>query len=204
MTLRPSIRFPCRILWGLAFLSFAWAGDNAWCQESGKAREEKSVAAALNGTWKMVEYQFVAAAEAMPAEKYSFAPTQGEFKGVRTFAQQVKHVACANFAFFNEIEGKTPPDDCLNGGSDPAKTKAELVKYLRDSFAYAERVIPTINAANELAPVVGPYGGPSTRLGIAVLAVWHVSDHYGQIVEYLRMNGIVPPASQGAPQPKSP
>ena len=110
-------------------------------------------------------------------------------------------MACANFAFFKEIQGEVPPPDCLNGGPDPAKTKAELMKYLRDSFAYADRIITSINRGNILNPVSGPYGGPSTRLGIAVLAVWHASDHYGQMVEYLRMNGIVPPASRGAPQP---
>jgi uncharacterized damage-inducible protein DinB len=152
----------------------------------------------------MLESQFISAADAMPAEKYSFAPTKGEFKGVRTFGQQVKHVACANFAFFNEIQGETPPPDCLNGGPNPAKAKAELMDYLRDSFSYADQVMATINTRNVLDPVSGPYGGPSTRLGIAVLAVWHVSDHYGQIVEYLRMNGIVPPASRQAPQPRSP
>jgi hypothetical protein len=74
------------------------------------------------------------------------------------------------------------------------------MKYLRDSFAYADRVVATIHPRNVLAPVSGPYGGPSTKLGIAVLAVWHASDHYGQMVEYLRMNGIIPPASR----PQSP
>jgi len=161
----------------------------------------------------------------MPEKKYPFAPTDGEFKGVRTFAQQVKHVACANFAFFNEIQGKTPPPECENGGPDPAKTKPELMKYLRDSFAYADQVMATIDTTNALAPVSGRYGGPSTKLGIAVLAVWHASDHYGQMVgsmpdsedgdsqfgarspgqmvEYLRMNGIVPPASRETQRPSA-
>src|SRR5437879_2334674 len=115
---------------------------------------------------------------------------------VRSFAEQVKHVACSNFAFFNEIEGKAPPEHCEKGGPAAAKTKAELVKYLRDSFDYGDRVLATINAQNALARVEGPYAGPNTRLGIAVAAVWHIADHYGQIVEYLRMNGIVPPSTQ--------
>jgi hypothetical protein len=108
----------------------------------------------------------------------------------------VKHVACANFAFYNEIEKKTPPDACEAGGPSPAKTKAELMVYLRESFAYAGRVLRAMTAANALDPVEGPYGGKSTRLGIATLSIWHASDHYGQLVVYLRMNGIVPPASQ--------
>jgi hypothetical protein len=156
----------------------------------------KNIADSVGGALLWTEGQFLTVAEAMPADKYSFIPSAGEFKGVRFFAEQVKHVACANFAFFNEIEGKTPPEHCEKGGPNPAKTKAELVKYLRDSFDYGHRVLATINAQNALARVEGPYAGPNTRLGIAVAAVWHIADHYGQIVEYLRMNGIVPPSTQ--------
>ena len=159
-------------------------------------RQPETIASAIKSTWGFLETDFISLADAMPAEKFSFAPKQGEFKGVRAFSEQVKHVACANFAFFNEIEGKQPPPDCEHGGPDPAKSKAEIMKYLRDSFAYADRVLATINAKNALAPVSGPYGGPSTKLGVAVLAVWHASDHYGQMVEYLRLNGIIPPASR--------
>jgi DinB family protein len=142
---------------------------------------------------------FIALADAMPAEKYAFKPTNGEFKDVRTFAEQVKHVACNNFAMFNEIEKKEPPKGCGAGGPSPAKTKAELLAYLRDSFTYADRVLRTMTPANALEPAGGPYGGESTRLGLTTLAVWHASDHYGQLVMYVRMNGIVPPASQPAP-----
>ena len=145
----------------------------------------------------MVERSFVSLADAMPSERYGFAPKDGEFKGVRTFAQQVKHVACANFGFFNEVERKPPPPDCEAGGPSPAKTKAELMQYLRESFAYAGTVMRQLTQANALDPVEGPYGGKTTRLGISTLAVWHATDHYGQLVVYLRMNGIVPPASAG-------
>ena len=150
------------------------------------------------GQWfTMIEQSFVSLADAMPADKYSFKPTgPGAFKDVRTFAEQVKHVACANFGFFNEIEKKQPPADCETGGPNPAKTKAELMAYLRESFAYAGRVLRTMTSANALEPAGGPYGGMSTRLGLTTLAVWHASDHYGQLVVYLRMNGLVPPASQ--------
>ena len=71
------------------------------------------------------------------------------------------------------------------------------MKYLRDSFAYGDRVIAAMTPSNAMEPVDGRYGGPSTRLGISTLAIWHASDHYGQLVVYLRMNGIVPPASAG-------
>jgi uncharacterized damage-inducible protein DinB len=156
----------------------------------------KDIAESVSKSLEWTEGQFLAAAEAMPEDKYSFIPTAGNFEGVRSFAEQVKHVACANYAFFNEIEGKTPPDDCEKGGPSPAKTKAELVKYLRDSFGYGDGVLKTIDAKNALQGAEGRYAGPNTRLGLAVTAVWHIADHYGQIVEYLRMNGIVPPSTQ--------
>jgi uncharacterized damage-inducible protein DinB len=155
------------------------------------------MAASIGQRWRMIEQQFLSLADAMPEDKYSFKPTNGEFKDVRTFAEQVKHVACANFAFFDEIEHKEPPPNCETGGPEPARTKPELLKYLRDSFADGERVLRDLTPANALDPVNGRYGGPSTRIGIATLAVWHNSDHYGQLVVYLRMNGIVPPASAG-------
>lgn len=156
----------------------------------------KNIADSVGSMLRYTEGQFLAVAEAMPESKYSFVPTAGNFKGVRSFAEQVKHVACANFAFFNEIEGETPPEHCEKGGPVKVTTKAELVKYLRDSFDYGNHVLATINAQNALQRVNGPYAAPNTRLGVAVAAVWHVADHYGQIVEYLRMNGIVPPSTQ--------
>jgi uncharacterized damage-inducible protein DinB len=169
------------------------------CLASGSAQDSiDPLAAAVAQRFTMIEQSFVSLAEAMPAEKYGFKPTAGEFREARTFGEQVKHVACGNFAFFNQIEKKEPPSGCATGGPSPARTKAELMAYLRESFAYAQSVLRTMTPANALEPVSGPYGGPSTRLGITTLAVWHASDHYGQLVVYLRLNGIVPPASQPA------
>lgn len=156
----------------------------------------KDIAGSVGHTLAFTEGQFLSVAEAMPESKYSFAPANGNFDGARSFAEQVKHVACANFAFFNEIEGKTPPEHCEKGGPDKAKTKTELLKYLKDSFDYGNQVVANITAQNALTRVEGPYAGPNTRLGITVAAVWHIADHYGQIAVYLRMNGIVPPSTQ--------
>jgi uncharacterized damage-inducible protein DinB len=159
----------------------------------------KSIAESVGSSLSWTEGEFLAIAEAMPEDKYSFVPSGGNFEGVRSFAEQVKHVACSNYGFFNEIEGKTPPEHCEKGGPAKAKTKAELVKYLRDSFDYGNKVLNSINAQNALTRVDGPYAGPNTRLGLTVAAVWHIADHYGQVVEYLRMNGIVPPATKQYP-----
>ena len=71
-----------------------------------------------------------------------------------------------------------------------------MIKYLKDSFDYSNRVLATLTANNSLDRVEGRYAGPSTKLGISVIAVWHITDHYGQLVEYLRLNGIVPPFTQ--------
>jgi hypothetical protein len=148
--------------------------------------------------WTFMQQEVIGLADAMPAEKYNFAPTSGAFTGVRTFAEQVKHVACANFGFFNEIEGVAPPPDCEKGGPDPntMKTKAELMKYLRDSYDYSNKVIAKLTPQSMLDHVEGRYAGPNTKIGMVMAAVWHATDHYGQMVEYLRMNGIVPPGSK--------
>ena len=155
-----------------------------------------SISESVSSTLQFAEGNLLGLAEAMPEDKYSFIPTHGNFSGARTFGEQIKHVACAQIAFFNEFEGKKPPDDCEKGGHDPAKSKSELLKYLKDSFDYGNSVLATLTAQNALDRVEGRYGGPNTKLGISVIAVWHITDHYGQLVEYLRMNGIVPPQTQ--------
>jgi len=160
----------------------------------------KSIAESVSETLQFTEGNFLAVAEAMPENKYSFVPTEGKFDDVRSFGEQVKHVACNQFAFFNEFEGKKPPEDCEKGGHEPARTKAELIQYLRDSFDYSNRVLPTLTAKNALERVQARYAAPNTKLGISVVAVWHITDHYGQLVEYLRMNGIVPPMTGKHPR----
>jgi uncharacterized damage-inducible protein DinB len=156
----------------------------------------KSIAESVSDPLQFAEGSFLGVAEAMPEDKYSFIPTAGKFDDARSFGEQVKHVACAQFAFFNEFEGKKPPEDCEKGGHDRAKTKAELVDYLKRSFDYSNKVLATLTAKNALDRVEGRYAGPNTKLGISVISVWHVTDHYGQLVEYLRMNGVVPPMTQ--------
>jgi uncharacterized damage-inducible protein DinB len=189
----------------LVFLSAAALSAPAKCQTADKAASKEasqeteipeSISQSVAGTLQYAEGNLLGLAEAMPEDKYSFVPTNGKFEGVRSFGEQIKHVACAQFAFFNEFEGKEPPDDCERGGHDPARTKPELLKYLKDSFDYGNRVLSTLTAQNALDRIEGRYAGPNTKLGISVVAVWHITDHYGQLVEYLRMNGIVPPQTQ--------
>ena len=172
--------------------------------------KHETVASALLRTLDDEEYELRSAAEAMPGGKYGFRPTTSSFsdsnpafgpKSVRTFAEQVKHVACSNFAFAAELDGEKPPERCDLGGPSPVSTRTELLKYLQDSFAAVKQSFHAINAKNMFDPIEGPYAGPNTRLGLAEVVVWHNADHYGQMVLYLRMNGIVPPASRPNPPP---
>ncbi len=157
--------------------------------------QPKTISDSLNYMWKSVEEDFTSLAEAMPADKWSFKPTQGAFSNVRTFGEQVKHVACANEAWAKKLRGEQPPDRCDTGGPSPAKTKAEILAYLRESFRMVDAGIAATDMDNLMSPLRGPYAGDN-RLEVLNAALWHVSDHYGQLVEYLRMNGIVPPASR--------
>lgn len=160
--------------------------------------DHPSVAQVLDGAAGNMEREFVSAAEAMPEDKYAFAPTSGVFKGVRTFAQQVKHVAAVNYMLGAAILQEKPPAE-TGGESGPESitAKADIVKYLKASFEYAHKAIGTINEKNFLEPVRSPFGeGSMTRLGIAGIVTSHGFDHYGQMVVYLRSNGIVPPASR--------
>jgi uncharacterized damage-inducible protein DinB len=152
----------------------------------------------LSGSLMQLQRQLMPLAMAMPADKYSFAPTNGEFKGVRTFAEQLKHVAAANYSFASAITGEKPPEDTGDDEAGPAsvKSKEEVLKYLNGSFSYVQKAVATINAKNVISPIKSPFGGETTRLAMTTLIMNHCFDHYGQLVEYLRMNGMVPPASQ--------
>ena len=136
------------------------------------------------------ENEIVGAAEAMPEDKFNFAPTQGEYKGVRTFAQQVKHIAQSNYYFFGGFAGTDE-----NGGAyiEKLTTKADIVKALKDSFAMAHKAVDSTTADNAFEMTK-----TGTRAGMIAFGLAHCMDHYGQMVEYLRMSGIVPPASRGS------
>src|SRR5882762_3400800 len=162
------------------------------------AEEHRTVTMVLDRLTSNIEHEFGAAADAMPEDKYSFAPTNGEFKGARTFAQQVKHVAAVNYILGATILAEKPPVE-LGGenGPDTLKTKADIVKFLKDSFAYVHKAVASVTEANLLAPVKHPFGdGMVTRLWLSTLNVGHCFDHYGQMAVYLRMNSIIPPASR--------
>jgi len=134
----------------------------------------------------------------MPDDKYTFAPSAGEFHGVRSFGKQLKHTAAVQYLVANSILGEPVNAEMVEDrGPDSARTKAEIVAYVEASFAALHRAADTIDEANAFEPITGVFGSaPATRAGLIAGVLAHSSNHYGQVVEYLRMNGIVPPASR--------
>jgi len=162
-----------------------------------------TIASAIDREISIIEKEVVEAAEAMPEDKFDFSPEKlnvpgSDYKGVRTFGQQLKHIAASNYLIWSPITGEKPPDTVNDGkGPDNMKAKAEIIKYLKDSFAFGHKAVGTLNDSNLVQPITRPNRPPTTRLFLATFAPAHAFDHYGQMVEYLRMNGIVPPASRG-------
>jgi hypothetical protein len=159
-----------------------------------------TIAAMVDREISDVEKQVVEAAEAMPEGKFNFSPENlnipgDDYKGVRTFAVQVKHIAASNYFLWSTLTGDKLPEG-LKDGNGPAdmKSKADIIKFLKDSFALGHKAAATLTTENMLQPVGN---GKWLRLHRAEFGVAHAFNHYGQMVEYLRMNGIVPPASRG-------
>src|SRR5436190_8097131 len=170
---------------------------------SGTPLTPPTIGSAIDREISIVEKELIDAAEAMPEGKFDFSPEKlslpgSDYKGVRTFGQQLKHVAASNYLIWSPITGENPPDTVNDGkGPDNMTAKADIIKYLKDSFAFGHKAVATLNDSNLVQPIIRNNKPPTTRLFLATFAPAHAFDHYGQIVEYLRMNGIVPPASRG-------
>ena len=159
--------------------------------------EPQTVGQVLDRQFNIADREITSLVEAMPADKFNFAPSSaeikgGEFTGVRTFAQQAKHLAANIYDFSAAVLGEKPPVDTgKSDGPDSVQTKDQVVACLKGAFAYGHKALLSLTQKNEMDPL---RGGP--RIGDAVWMMWHSFDHYGQMVEYLRMNGILPPASR--------
>jgi DinB superfamily len=164
-------------------------------------KPQPTVASLVDSQITTVEKLVIDAADAMPEARFGFSPESltlphAEYKDVRTFALEVKHIAASNFALWAPLTGEKFPDDFI-GGDGPAavQTKADIITFLKDSYALGHRAASALTAQNMLQPATS--GSSSIRLDRATFGVAHAYDHYGQMVEYLRMSGIVPPASRG-------
>src|SRR5207244_361312 len=193
-----------------AALSFAAASVFAQAAKSPPAAGASAspstpptIASAIDREISLVEKEVVEAAEAMPEDKFDFSPEKlnlpgSDYKGVRTFGEQLKHIAASNYLIWSPITGEKPPDTVNDGkGPDNMKAKADIIKFLKDSFAFGHKAVATLNDSNLVQPIIRNNKPPTTRLFLATFAAAHAFDHYGQMIEYLRMNGIIPPASRG-------
>ena len=160
-----------------------------------------SPGAAMDDLLGMFEYQAMGVAKKMPADKYDFAPSasafaagsSAKFEGVRTFAQQVKHLTEGNYYFYGSFSGLKP--DVEMKSIEALTKKDDIVAAFAASFAFAHKAVATITAQNAFVTIKG-VDGMQTRASVAAFAVAHGYDHYGQMVEYLRMNGVLPPGSK--------
>ncbi len=184
------------------FAAAAWAQDPKISPAaSASPPPALTIPTAVDREISRIEKQIVDAAEAMPADKFNFSPESlkipgSDYKGVRTFGEQIKHVAATNYLLWSPVTGDKVPDNVNEGkGPDNMKTKAEIISYLKDSYALGHKAAASLTAANLVEPLTMGKN-QTTRLFLATFGAAHGFDHYGQMVEYLRMNGIVPPASR--------
>jgi hypothetical protein len=152
-----------------------------------------TVSAALDAELSRFEKSVIGLAEAMPEDKYNFKPTAGKFDTVMDFAGQVKHLGGGFYFYGGAILGEKHGED----DTKDLKTKAQCIQYLKDSIAYAHKALASINDKNMFEPVPPPFGkNPVNRVVLGIAMVSHPYDHYGQMVEYLRGAGYVPPGSK--------
>ena len=150
----------------------------------------------------LVEHDMVSLATAMPADKYDFKPTAGRFDDVRTFGEQVKHVATMIYMTSAIVLQEPSPygPGRNNNGPDAIQGKEDILAYLKASLAYARKAVGSLTEKNHL-DLLKTYFGNETRAAVAAGIAYHSYDHYGQMVVYARMNGIVPPSSVPASRP---
>ena len=185
----------------LGLVSMMAAGQAGSASSAPATATIATPADALDAQLSIIEFEMMGAVKAMPADKFDFAPSQAifvpgqktEFATVRTFAQQATHVAQANYFFYSVVSGLKPDVDM--DGLPKLTKKDDVVAALAGSFAFAHKAIATLTPGNAFEVVKLPEPGMWTRGTLAAFGVAHAFDHYGQMVEYLRMNGIVPPAS---------
>lgn len=173
-------------------LCAALAGTPAWAQ-AGKNGPPKKVGLeeAVLEQWNDIGRKLTAMAEDFPEDKYDFRPSPQE----RTFAEQLLHAAGATYYFTNVAKGEKPPS------GDPSratyKTKSDVVAFVKKAFADGATVIKDKGDAGLQGTVVDPFANEQIRLfDWAYGFMEHSGEHYGQLVVYYRVAGLVPPESR--------
>jgi len=180
----------------VVIMSLALLASVAVAQQNAPATPSAppTVAVILDRQLSTLEKEMVPMGTDMPESKFNFVPSGGDFKGVRSFGDHLKHAAMVNYRVSGAILQEKPP---MPADMASLKSKDEIMKVFQDSFTYAHKAFATITEKNLVEQIPAPSGnGMQTRLGLAVLLIGHDRDHYGQLVVYLRMNGIIPPASR--------
>ena len=172
----------------------------AFAQTSQEA-QDNPMSAWLRGANTGIRNNIVRAAEKMPEENYGMRP--GAQQEVRTFGQQVGHVANYNFLWCSEAKGEKNPN---TGNLENLTTKAELMKAMNDAFAYCDAVYGALTDASgaQVIDITRENGRQARTLRFGLLAVnyGHNNEIYGSMVIFLRMKNIVPSASEPRPQQK--
>ncbi len=193
--------FKCAVALALAFCPLALAAQMGAAPAKIVPGTMGDPAKATDAMLSLFEQELTGVAKTMPAEKFDFAPSAAIFKPeagvkfdtVRTFGEQIKHLAQANFYFYSAVAGIKPDIDMKSIAA--LKTKDQLLDLLAKSFVFAHKAIATLTPQNAFE-MIPPIDGMTTRITLATFGVAHGFDHYGQMVEYLRMNGLVPPGSK--------
>lgn len=170
------------------------------CAASGFAADAPSASKIFDRQLTSTEKEFVSLVEAMPADKFNFAPTNGSFQGVRTFSQEAMHAAAVIKEVASAMLGEKGPDMGKNeNGPESVSGKDQVVEYVKDAFALGHKAMATLtndNLMQEIGDPFNPAKSRRTRVDSANIMFWHTFDHYGQMVEYARMNNVIPPASR--------
>jgi uncharacterized damage-inducible protein DinB len=194
-----------KMKWGIVFVACLSSASLLAGQQVVESKSDARLDAerekhALQSLSRIVEKEIISAVDAMPADKFGFAPTDGEFKGVRTFGEMVKHFSATNHILAAAALGEEPPADAGDErGPENVRTKAEILAYLRSSFVHLDKAIEAVGQTSipvNASPISPLKRSEVTRSALIVESLVHAFDHYGQMVEYLRMNGVVPPASR--------
>jgi uncharacterized damage-inducible protein DinB len=158
------------------------------------AQRPNPLTAAVADAWNGAKRNIVASAKQMPEDGYAFRPVES----VRTFGQILSHIAGANYVFCAPARGEKSPyaEDHFE---KTAKTKAEIVKALDASMAYCDQAFASANDASLAQMVAEPFsGGQSARISALIGNTGHLNEHYGNLVTYFRIKGMVPPSSAPA------
>ena len=154
---------------------------------------QNPISDAIRDGWNGAKRNLTRATEAMPDAKFSFKPVDT----VRTYGQIVAHVAGANYIFCAAARGDKAPfaEDHFE---KTATTKAAIAKALADSMAYCDTAYQSLDDRRAAEMVAAPFGsGKAARASALIGNTGHLQEHYGNLVTYLRINGIVPPSSSG-------